>query len=265
MHHFMKNSLLAIGLFSLAFLTSCVVIDQGTVGMRQKFGKFSPNVLPAGLHWYNPFTSSIMRVPVRTVNIEMRLDLPSKEGLTIASSISILYHIEQAKVPFIMEEIGVRYEDVVITSVFRSAAADVCARFFAKDLHSGERSKIEDEIKGRMMELLGDRGFVIEAVLMKDIKLPAGLSQAIEAKLQAEQRAQQMQFVLDQQRLEADRLRIEATGKAEAQQILSGGLTPEILQLRQIEAMLELAKSPNTKLIFTGDKGPSIMAPLNME
>ncbi len=260
----MQRPLLLLAFFFVLF-SGCVVIDQGTVGMKQRFGKFEPNVLQAGLHWYNPFTSSVMSVPVRTVNIEMRLDLPSKEGLTISSSISILYHIEQAKVPLIMEEIGTRYEDIVITSVFRSAAADVCSRFFAKDLHSGERAEIESQIRTRMMEVVGPRGFVIEAVLMKDIKLPAGLSEAIEAKLQAEQRAQQMQFVLDQQRLEADRLRIEAKGQSEAQQILSAGLTPEILQLRQIEAMLELAKSPNTKIFFGGNNAPSIMAPIQLD
>ena len=97
----------------------------------------------------------------------MKLNLPSKEGLNVAASISILYHLKEDKALDIISTVGKRYESVLILSTFRSAAADVCARFYAKDMHSGKRAVIEEEIKAQMSKLLKDRGFVIEAILLK--------------------------------------------------------------------------------------------------
>ena len=121
---------------------------------------------------YNPLTTKIIKLPVRTVNIEISSNLPSKEGLNVRSVISILYHIKKENAASIIENIGTNYEDVVIKSVFRSASADVCSRFFAKDMHTSKRSIIEEEIRVRMQDLLSDRGFEIEAVLLKTIQLP---------------------------------------------------------------------------------------------
>jgi regulator of protease activity HflC (stomatin/prohibitin superfamily) len=126
-------------------------------------------------------------------------------------------------------------------------------------MHSGMRSEIEQAIKEKMASNLEDKGIVVEAVLMKSIQLPSGLSKSIEEKLQAEQDAMRMVFILDQEKLEADRKRIEATGTKDAQKILSEGLTEEILRLRSIEALLELSKSPNSKVIITEGKTPFVI------
>jgi regulator of protease activity HflC (stomatin/prohibitin superfamily) len=240
-------------------ISSCTVVRQGEVGVKRKFGKLNTNISDAGLIGYNPFTTTVIKVPVRTVNQEVKLNLPSKEGLTIASEISILYSIEKDKVPFILEDIGINYERVLIMNVFRSAAADVSAQYMAKDMHSGMRGEIENQIKERMHESLLERGFVIEKVLMKSIQLPVELSRAIERKLQAEQEAQQMQYVLDRERQEAERRRIEAEGTRNAQMILAEGLVREIIELRSIEAFRELANSPNTKIIITDGKTPYLI------
>ena len=138
---------------------------------------------------------------VRTVNIEIASRLPSKEGLPVESVISILYHIKPEAAADVLENIGEDYEQVVISSVFRSAAADVCSQFFAKDMHTAKRAEIEAKIQERMSSLLSERGFDIEAVLMKTIKLPTGLARAVEEKLEAEQDAQRMEFVLQRERL----------------------------------------------------------------
>jgi regulator of protease activity HflC (stomatin/prohibitin superfamily) len=193
------------------------------------------------------------------MNQEIRLSLPSKEGLTIESEISILYSIDKNKVPFILEDIGVNYESVLIMNVFRSAAADISAQYMAKDMHSGMRSQIENQILDRMDESLKQRGFIIERVLMKSIRLPEELSRAIERKLAAEQEAQQMEYVLDRERKEAERRKIEAEGTREAQKILAEGLVREIIELRSIEAFRELAKSPNAKIIITDGKTPYLI------
>ncbi|PRY85339.1 prohibitin family protein [Mongoliibacter ruber] len=239
--------------------TSCAVIRQGEVGVKSRFGKLSPNVSDAGLVGFNPFTSRVIKVPIRTVNQEVKLNLPSKEGLTIESEISILYSIEKQQVPFILEDVGENYERVLILNVFRSAAADVTAQYMAKDMHSGMRSVIENNIKDRMHESLRDRGFVVERVLMKSIELPTELSRAIERKLKAEQEAQQMEYVLDREKQEAERRRIEAEGTRDAQKILAEGLVREIIELRSIEAFRELANSPNTKIIITDGKTPYLI------
>lgn len=250
---------LVLLLISASLLSSCAVIRPGEIGVKTKFGKFKGDPKNGGLLWFNPFTASVQKVPIRTINRELTIDLPSKEGLTIRSDISILYHIEPEKVQTVITEIGSDY-DKIITAVFRSASADVCAKYFAKDMHSGTRGGIEQEITEKMNGYLKARGFVIENVLLKSITLPPGLANAIENKLEAEQQAQRMEFVLITEEKEAERKRIEAEGTRVAQKILSDGLTPEILKLRSIEVLQELAKSPNSKIIVTDGKSPMILA-----
>jgi prohibitin 1 len=243
----------------LILVSSCAVIRQGEVGVKRKFGKISDNPRYPGVVGYNPFTSTVLRIPIRTVNLEIRSNLPSKEGLTIGSEISILYSIMPEKVPHILGTIGRNYEDVMIKSVFRSASADVCARFFAKDMHTAQRATIEKEIQARMSELLSPRGFIIEAVLLKTIMLPGGLARAVEEKLEAEQDAQRMEFVLQRERMEAQRRLVEAEGIRDAQKVLSEGLSPIIIQWQSIEAFKQLSASPNTKILITDGKAPLII------
>jgi regulator of protease activity HflC (stomatin/prohibitin superfamily) len=183
---------------------------------------------------------------------------------------------------------------VIILPVFRSASADVCARFMAKDMHSAERAKIERAIKDQMMETLADRGFVIEAVLMKNITLPAGLSNAIEEKLNSEQEAQRMEFVLQRETKDAQRKVIEAEGKKqiavieaegqkqaaiiraegeksariieaqgikEANDLVNTSLTPNVLKFKSIEAFSGIGESTNSKVIITDGKTPLLGLP----
>jgi len=239
-------------------VSSCAVIRPGEVGVKQKLGKLSENIVTQGTIMYNPFTSKIVRTSIQTNNMELSLNLPSKEGLSINSQISILYRLDQAKVPSLIRTLGLTYQPI-IANVFRSASADVCSKFFAKDMHSGMRSNIEISIRDKMHETLNKQGIVIESVLMKSIQLPEGLSSSIERKLQAEQDAMRMEFVLQQQRLEVERIIIEAKGTRDAQKILAEGLTPEIIKIRSIEAFIQLSKSPNAKVIITDGKAPLLI------
>lgn len=250
----MRRLLLVIATGSL--LSSCAVVRPGEVGVKQKLGKLS-EPKESGIIGFNPLVAKVIKLRTQTTNIEVLINLPSKEGLTIKSEISILYNIDPKAAKKIINEIGLSYENI-ITAVFRSASADVTSKFYAKDMHSGERDKIEKEISKKMNEILNDKGFIVEAVLMKSISLPPGLANAIEAKLEAEQEAQRMEFVLQAEQKEAERLLIESKGIRDAQKVLSEGLTDEILKLRQIEMMGELTKSQNTKVIITnGD--PNVM------
>ena len=249
----MKTQSLLITLV-LSLFFSCTVIKPGQVGVKSRYGKLSGAILEPGAH-FAAFGTRIIIMPVGTRNIEINLNLPSKEGLNINSNISILYRIEKEKVPEIIESIGNGYEQI-ITNVFRSASADVCAEFMAKDMHSGKRAEIEQEIQTKMSTVLQERGIIIEAVLLKNITLPEGLYNSIEDRLQAEQEALRMKFILEQEKMEAERKIVEAEGTRDAQLILSEGLTNEILQLRSIEAFKEIAKSPTSKLIITDGTSP---------
>lgn len=244
---------------SLFLLSSCSVIRQGDIGVKRTLGKLKEKEIGPGLVVYNPFVSRVIKLPTRTVNLEVKLTLPSKEGLNIKSEISILYNVQSNKASDIIETIGPNYEEVVILSVFRSAAADVCSRFYAKDMHTAERATIEKEIAEHMARLLNGRGFNIEAVLLKSIQLPPSLATAIEDKLAAEQFAQRMEFELQRERLEAERKIIEAQGVRDAQKILSEGLNEQIIKLRSIDAFKELSASPNTKIIITDGKTPLLI------
>ncbi len=240
-------------------ISSCAVVRPGEAAMKQRLGELDDKVTTEGTVWFNPFTTKVVKESIQTLNLELLLSLPSKEGLSVASEISILYHLEVDKVPNILRDIGPNYPSV-ITNVFRSAAADVCSQFFAKDMHSGRRADIEEEIKARMDGNLREQGIVIEAVLLKSIQLPAGLSRSIEQKLQAEQDAMRMEFILQTERLEAQRKIIEAEGTRDSQKILAEGLTPEIIKIRSIDAFRELARSSNSKVIITDGKTPYLIS-----
>jgi regulator of protease activity HflC (stomatin/prohibitin superfamily) len=255
-------AILGVGLLC----SSCAVVRPGEVGIKQTLGKLSKEVKTQGTVLYNPLTSKVLIESTKTKNIKLVLSLPSKEGLSVNSEISILYRLEANKVASVLENLGQDYESVV-TSVFRSAASDVCAQFFAKDMHSGMRSIIETEILKKMKTNLEKQaeGIDLIGVLMKQIQLPLGLANSIERKLQAEQDAMRLKFVLEQETLEAERKIINAKGERDAQLIIAEGLTPGILKLKAIEAFKELAKSANAKTIITDGKTPLIIGDTEKE
>lgn len=290
----MKTSNIKIAIFSMftvLLLSSCATVMPDEVGVRRTFGRIGDTVKQPGIVGFNPFTTRVVRVPVRTMNLAIVENLPSKEGLTIRSESSILYRVKSSAVPLILKETGMEFEEMLILPVFRSAASDVCSKFDAKDMHSAKRAEIEEEIKKRLIQVCTPKGFIIEAVLLKSITLPAGLSKSIETKLEAEQDALRMQFVLDRQKQEAQRQIIDAEGAKEiariqaegkknaaiidseakargneieaegikrANDLISVSLTPNVLKFKQIEAFLKLSNSPNTKTIVTDGKTPMV-------
>lgn len=258
----MKNTIkVSILLFLMIQISACVTIRQGNVGVKRTVGRIDQKIIEPGAKLYNPFTTRVIKLPIRTENIEVALELPSKEGLNVRAEISILYHIQKEKATSIIGEIGMNYERIVILPVFRASAADVTAEYMAKDMHTGNRFEIESAIKDQMLKIIGERGFIIEAVLMKSIQLPQGLYKAIEEKLEAEQDAQRMEFVLLKEKQEAARRIIEAEGIRDANKIISEGLTPQIIQYKSIEAYRELSKSNNAKVIIGGGQQPMLLEP----
>ena len=259
--------------FLLVFLflfSSCVVVRQDEVAVKRRQGKLIGEPISQTAKVYNPLVATYIKIPTRIINFKINLDIPSKEGLTIGSEMSILYRVKPSEVKNLLENVGINYEQELIAPVFRSALADVSARFMAKDMHTGNRASIEEEVKNMINGTLDEKGIVIEQVLMKRIVLPESLSAAIEQKLTAEQRAQQMQFVLETERLENERKLIaakglaqanviEAKGTAEANEELNKGLNDKVLRLRAIEAFEKLSNSSNAKVIITNGKTPLIV------
>jgi prohibitin 1 len=287
-------AVLLAALVPLLGAPGCVRIMQDEVGVKRRFGAVQDEILYPGMRGYNPFSTRVFRLKTRTVNLHITPDLPSREGLTVRSEMSILYRVEATRAPEVLRRIGVDYEESLILPVFRSASADVCASFYAKDMHSASRRIIEQQIQARMMEQLEERGFVIEAVLLKSVVLPDGLSAAIENKLQAEQVAQRMEFEIQRENAEAQRALIaaeakrkmaiisaeaerdaaiiaaegqrqaevtRAAGTAAANDAITKSLTPAVLKYLQVEAFRELARSPNAKVIMTDGKTPVINLP----
>jgi len=249
---------------ALTTATACSTVQPGERGIRQTQGKLGKKIHGPGnvVHW--PIAASVVKVPVRTTKLEVNLPLPSREGLTVEAEISILYRVREDAIRDILESIGPNYEDDVVLTAFRSAAANVASQHAAKDMHSGARDAIEGEILARISETLEPRGFDIESVLLKSIQLPSDLTRAIQAKLTAEQQAEQMAFVLESERREADRRRVEAEGIRDAQQIVDQGLSPLLIQWQAIEAFRELAQSPNAKVIITDGNSP-LMVPATVD
>jgi prohibitin 1 len=280
----------------LAFISfcSCTIIRQDEVGVKRRLGRITDKVYGPGPVFFNPFFSVIIKTPIRTINLATTQGLPSREGLTVNAEISILYRLKNEQFVKVMREVGLNFEDVLIFPVFRSASADICARFDAKDMHSSKRSMIEKEIKERMMEVLSDKGFEIEAVLMKSISLPPMLAKAIEEKMSAEQDAQRMEFLKDKEKRDAERraiqaqgdkqamiisaeaqkekmeiesrgkansLVLEAEGQKKANDLLNQNITPNILKMKSIEAFEALSKSGNSKIIITDGKTPFMSLP----
>ena len=156
------SPVLVVALLSVFMLSSCAVIRPGEVGVRQKLGRLSEEITTQGTVFFNPFTSKVVKTSIQTNNLELSLSLPSKEGLSITSQISILYRLDKDKVPSLIRNLGLSYQSI-IANVFRSASADVCSKYFAKDMHTGQRSVIEKDIKNLMDTQLKERGFVIES------------------------------------------------------------------------------------------------------
>jgi len=236
----------------IIFLFSAVTrVDSGAVGVLTLFGRVTGEVLPEGLHLINPFKTN-HEISVRTQEIKETASVPSSEGLVMALDTSLIYHLNPDKAAEVYQKIGPRYLEVLIEPNLRAAIREATASHSANALYTGEREMVAKQIHDQLAGLLGQRGFIVESVLLRDIQLPATLKSSIEAKQQAEQEALAMNFRLQKETQEAQRKRIEAQGIRDFQQIVAQGISPQLLEWKGIEATETLAKSPNSKVVVVG-------------
>ena len=244
---------LAIVAFLVVILLFSAVtrVDSGAVGVLTLFGRVTGEVLPEGLHLINPMKTN-HEMSVRTQEIKETAAVPSSEGLVMSLDTSLIYHLNAEKAAEVFQKIGPNYLDVLVEPNLRAAIREATASHSANALYTGEREMVAKQIFNQLSGLLGQRGFVVESVLLRDIQLPATLKSSIEAKQQAEQEALAMSFRLQKEKQEAERKRIEAAGIRDFQQIVAQGISSQLLEWKGIEATENLAKSPNAKVVVIG-------------
>jgi regulator of protease activity HflC (stomatin/prohibitin superfamily) len=253
-------------------LSSVKQIEHGTVGVQVLFGKVQGTVLESGLHIINPAVD-VVPFNIQTQNYTMSskdnegqvqgddaIRVLSSDGLEVTIDLSVLYTVIPSKAPFILQNIGDKYEDVIVRPVTRTAIRDNAVSYQAVDLYSTKRGEFQARINQTITQSFAKNGLQVQSILVRNISLPASVKASIESKINAEQDAQKMQFVLQKERQEADRKRVEAQGIADYQRIISLGLTTQQLEYQSILAQKEIALSPNTKVIIMGGgKGTPIM------
>lgn len=238
-------------LILLAFAT-LKIVPPGNVGVLILFGKVR-GAISEGMHFVNPLVSMEL-MNVRTQEMFEHAEAPSKEGLNVVIEVSCLYHLIPGEAARVYQKIGPRYEQVVVKPQFRSAIRGVTVRHEAKDLYTASRELITNEIYDDLAGDLRQRGIEVEKVLLRRMQLPKSIEEAINAKLAADQEAQRMRFILDKEKQEAERKRIEAQGIQDFQRIVSQGISDQLLRWKGIEATEKLASSSNAKVVIVGGK-----------
>jgi regulator of protease activity HflC (stomatin/prohibitin superfamily) len=236
----------------ILFFSSVARVESGNVGVLTLFGRVTGEVLPEGIHLVNPFKSN-NEMSIRTQEIKESASVPSSEGLVMNLDTSLIFHVDPAKASDVYQKIGPNYQTVLIEPNLRAAIREATASHSANALYTGEREMVAKQIFDQLAGLLGQRGFVVESILLRDIQLPATLKSSIEAKQQAEQEALAMSFRLQKETQEAQRKRIEAGGIRDFQQIVAQGISAQLLEWKGIEATESLAKSPNSKVVVIGN------------
>lgn len=236
------------GLIILILLgLSIKVIPAGTTGVYDLFGKIRDKEVRSGIHLINPL-AKLHNMSIRTEEYTMSIaqgegkksgadaiTALTKEGLSVDLDITVLYKLIEEKASDVYKTVGTNYEEKIIRPQIRSGIREVIARYDAKAIYSDKRAEAALKILEYLKSTVEPRGIEVEEVLLRHVELPANLKQSIEAKLQAEQEAQRMEFILDKEQQEAERKRIEAAGQRDAQTIINQSLTDRYLQYLYIQ------------------------------
>jgi len=239
---------------------ACVVqVEPGMVGVQKLFGKVSNNILESGLNIVNPLVQVVM-FDIRTENYTMSgvqdegakqgddaIRVLTADGLEVVVDLTVLYKVIPTEAPRILKEVGIDYRNVLVRPICRTKIRDNAVYYDAVALYSTKRDEFQAKIFSTIETNFKERGLLLEQLLVRNITLPASVKASIESKINAEQDAQKMQFVLQKETQEAQRKRVEAQGIADYQKILSTGLSDKLLQYEMIKA---ITNSPNAKLIF---------------
>lgn len=252
--------LLLILALSLSFVGCGTQINSGERGVfYYKFGDGTEmgKIYSEGFIWHLPW-NSIFRYPTRLQEQLENLTVLSSDGATIGMEVSILYRPKVDKLDSLQITVGPNYYNIAVAPNIRGIARTVAGRYKPEEIYSTKRDQVNTEILTQLQDALASKFIIIENVVVRDVVIPAKISEAINFKLTADQEAQKMQFTIEKERLEAERKRIEAKGISDFQQIVSAGITPSLLKWKGIEATLKIAESPNTKVVIVGNDAGSL-------
>ena len=244
----------------LAVIVSSVVqVNPGEIGVQKLFGKVNNNTLKSGLNLINPL-AEVVTFDIRTQNYTMSgvrdegeksgddaIRVLSADGLEVIIDLTVLYKLVPSEAPRILQEIGTDYRNTIVRPICRTKIRDNAVYYDAVALYSTKRDEFQSRIFATIEKDFKSRGLLLEQLLVRNITLPTSVKATIESKINAEQEAQKMTFVLQKEKQEAERKRVEAQGIADYQKILSTGLSDKQLQYEMIKA---IATSPNAKLII---------------
>lgn len=230
----------------------CIVVPTGKVGVVDTFGKVSDETLNPGIYLHNPL-SKVTLLSTQLREVKETAEVPSKDGLIVKVDMSILYRLDPGKAKQIYETVGTEYEGIILVPQARSLMRNATANHNAQALYTSQRQAVSQQLQQSLGPSVAARGVIVEEALLRNVELPESIQKSVQEKLKAEQASQSMEFVLQKERQEAERKRIQARGDADSQRIIAGGLTDRILQLRQIEATEKLANSQNSKIVILGD------------
>lgn len=238
-------------------------IEPGSVGVQKLFGKVNNSILESGLNVINPLVE-VVTFDVRTQNYTMSgvhdegdkagddaIRVLTADGLEVIIDLTVLYKVVPNEAPRILKEIGTDFKNTIVRPICRTKIRDNAVYYDAVSLYSTKRDEFQSRIFKTIEDDFRDRGLVLEQLLVRNITLPESVKATIESKINAEQEAQKMTFVLQKEKQEAERKRVEAQGIADYQKILSTGLSDKQLQYEMIKA---IATSPNAKLIIMDSK-----------
>jgi regulator of protease activity HflC (stomatin/prohibitin superfamily) len=259
-------------LFLIGFISSCIVqIGTGEVGVQILFGNVQNATLASGLHFINPLLD-VQKLDIKTQNYTMSavhnegsregddaIRVLTSDGLEVVMDLTVLYKVVPSAAPDILRSTGIDYTDKIVRPLTRTMIRDNAVYYDAVSLYSTKRDEFQNRIFNSIESDFKKRGLLLEQLLIRNITLPQSVRTSIEQKISAEQDAQKMQFVLQKERQEAERKRVEAQGIADYQKIISESLTDRQLQYESIKAQLEVAKSPNAKVIIMGKTGSPLI------
>jgi regulator of protease activity HflC (stomatin/prohibitin superfamily) len=250
-----KSAMILVGiiLFIWLLFTAIVVIGAGQVGVYSLFGKVRDQEMPSGIHLKNPF-AKVTPMSIRTEEYTMSkvategrvtgddaIPALTREGLSLSLDITVLFHLESSKAAALYKEVGLNFEEKVIRPEIRSIIREVIAVYDARDIYSEKRDEVVQKIQDKLAKKLTDRGLTVEDVLLRDVTLPANLATAISEKLQADQEQQKYDFILQKEKKEADRKRIEAAGQRDSQKIINESLSTNYLYYQYINTLKDRA------------------------
>lgn len=255
-----------VGVF-IAVILSCVAqVGPGEAGVQVLFGSVQEGVLKSGLNFVNPLVN-VETMDIKTQAYTMSsvsdegqqknddaISTLSSDGLSLRLDVTIWYRLNEGDAPQVYRTIGLDYVEKIVRPAIRTALRDVSVGYTATDIYSVKREDFVREVTKNLENAFEGRGIVLERVLLRNVELPEKVRSAIDEKIASEQRAQQMVYVLQKEKQEAERKRVEAQGIADYNRIVSQSITDQVLQLKGIEATLELGKSQNSKMVIMNGK-----------